>query len=250
MAAKTKTSKIRLGILMWLLGMLGVVSIVLLLPSLLAGHPLPIPMWQLSLIQTLQGGILVAISVYIGVSLAPKVGLHSPALENVVVSRPFLAPLQPQLLPSLIGGITVGLILIFASYVTPQELIVASLNLSLKRIMAEILYGGITEEIMMRWGIMTLLLWLFWRFIQRNQNSPSPSLIWTAIIVSSLFFAIGHLPAALSLVGHLTPHIITYVIMANTFSGIVFGLLYQRIGLESAMLAHVLAHIINDLMRS
>ena len=36
-------------------------------------------------------------------------------------------------------------------------------------LVVKLLYGGITEELMVRWGVMTLLLWLGWRLLQRGR---------------------------------------------------------------------------------
>ena len=57
----------------------------------------------------------------------------------------------------------------------------------------------------------------------------------------------GHLPAAHVFAGHLTVSIISYVLVGNTLAGIMFGYLYKRFGLESAMMAHGLAHLIADI---
>jgi membrane protease YdiL (CAAX protease family) len=66
-----------------------------------------------------------------------------------------------------------------------------------------------------------------------------------AIVVSALVFAAGHLPAASILVGSLTAPIVAYVLMANTLFGIAFGWLYWRYGLEAAIVAHALTHVVN-----
>ena len=241
---------LRLSVVIWLFGMLGVLPLILSLPSMLAGHQLPVSILVFSFIQLLQSSILVAIAAFIGAKLAPKVGLHSPVLETLTNRQPLMMALRPQIVPGFIGGLVVGVLLIGMSYITPHELIIAAstnLNPWLK-VITEVLYGGVTEEILLRWGIMTLLLWLLWRFIQRNQQSPSSTLIWTAIMGSSLFFAMGHLPAALNLAGYLTPNIVAYVITGNALGGIVFGFLYQRFGLESAIIAHAGAHIFADVV--
>jgi membrane protease YdiL (CAAX protease family) len=62
-----------------------------------------------------------------------------------------------------------------------------------------------------------------------------------------LLFALGHLPAAHVLDGHLTANIVTYIIIGNTLPGIIFGFLYKQYGLEAAMIAHASAHLIKEL---
>ena len=109
-------------------------------------------------------------------------------------------------------------------------------------LLVKLLYGGITEELLMRWGVMTLLLWLLWRLGQRGRGAPAWGLVVVAVVLSALLFALGHLPAAQSLAGVLTPEVVVFVLVGNTAFGLVAGWLYARHGLEAAMVAHVLAH--------
>lgn len=239
--------RMRLGFAIWLLGMIGVVSLLFILPGIISHRPISIPVWAVCLIQMVQSSIMLALAVWIGVSFAHKVNLYSPAIEALVLKKPFFEKLRPQLKPACFAGLLVGVFLIGMGYLTPNELSVVTKesNFVLK-IFTEVLYGGVTEEILLRWGIMTLMLWLLWRFIQRDENHPSARLVWIAIIASSILFALGHLPAAHVLAGYLTLHIVTYVMAGNVIAGIIFGYLYKQFGLESAMIAHALAHLVKD----
>jgi membrane protease YdiL (CAAX protease family) len=49
-------------------------------------------------------------------------------------------------------------------------------------------YGGIVEEILLRWGVMTLLAWAGWRVLQHGKGTPRPAIIWTASIIAALLF--------------------------------------------------------------
>lgn len=74
--------RLRLGLLLWLAGMLGVVVITAtVLPQLLAEVTLPAPLWVISLASLVQSAVLVALTVWAGVALAPAVGLRAPAFE-------------------------------------------------------------------------------------------------------------------------------------------------------------------------
>lgn len=252
-AAWGKASQIinskRLAWTLWLLGMLGVIPLVLLLPSILPPNKLTMPMWLLSLVQFLQSGILVAGCVLIGVKLAPKIDLHAPGLENLVSNRSFFLAFQPQVRPGLIGAVLVGMLLCFMYYFIPPDLSSTPLNHpTLLMLVVKVLYGGITEEIIARWGVMTFILWSCWHFIQRNQASPSRVFVWVAILFSSLLFAVGHLPVAFRLVEHLSFYMVSFILFGNLVAGGIFGYLYQRVGLESAIIAHAGAHIIASLV--
>jgi len=242
-------ARIRFGFTMWLIGMVGVVTLLLILPPMLRNQPISFPIWAVCLIQLVQSGIILALSVWIGVTFAHKVNLYAPCIEAFVVKKSCLKKLRPQLNSACLAGLIVGIFLIGMSFVTPQELSVTTTDININplyKLLTGILYGGITEEILLRWGVMTFILWLLWRFIQHKKNTPSSKLVWVAIIASSLLFSLAHLPAAHVMTGQLTLSIFFYVMAGNTVAGMMFGFLYQRFGLESAMIAHALAHLVAD----
>lgn len=230
--------------------MIGTASMLFTLPSLLVNHPSKLPISVLLGIQLLQSGVLLAAAVWVGTAVASKMGLNAPGMEALAQGDSLFSALRPQALPGLKGGVVIGLLLVCMHFMTPSELMssaIVTINPMLK-ILTEVLYGGITEEILLRWGTMTLLVWLLWRLFQRNQKKPTPCLIWIAIIGSALLFALGHLPAARLLAGHLTVPIVAYVMTGNLLAGVAFGFLYKRFGLESAMIAHAGAHLLADVM--
>jgi hypothetical protein len=76
----TRMPRLRLSLLLWLAGMLGVVVItVTFLPQLLGEVTLPAPLWVISLASFAQSALLVALVVFTGVALAPKVGTQPMA---------------------------------------------------------------------------------------------------------------------------------------------------------------------------
>jgi membrane protease YdiL (CAAX protease family) len=245
------TQNLRLSLLLWGAGMSGVVAIsILVLPQLLSllpeklGREAPAaPIWVLCLASVVQSGALLALAVWAGSTLAPRIGFSSPFFEAIAARRPALPMLRPQLLPGMVGGAFGGLLLVCFGTFPPDELRAAQKVLDLPLI-ARVLYGGITEEILLRWGLLTLLVWLPWRFWQARGASPQKSLVWLAIVVSAIAFGAGHLPAAGWLVGALTPTIVVWVIGANALFGVLAGYLFWRRGLESAMTAHAVAHIV------
>lgn len=239
--------RLRLGLLLWLAGMLGVVVItVMVLPQLLRELPLPAPLWVLSLASLAQSALLVALAVWAGVAHAPKVGLRAPAFEAAVTARPIAPALRPQLLPGLMAGVLGGMLLFAISRHAPAALVEAQERFNLP-LLARMLYGGITEELLLRWGLMTVLVWLAWRFLQHRRDAPRAGYVWLAIGVSALLFGAGHLPAASALIGALDVNVVVFVIGANAAFGVLFGYLFWRDGLESAMIAHAVAHLVNYL---
>lgn len=241
-------SRFRLGLVLWLAGMLGVVVITTtVLPQLLAATVLPAPMWVISLAGLAQSALLVALATWAGVALAPAVGLRAPAFEAGVAGRLIAPALKPQLLPGIIAGLLGGLLLLAVNRNAPAALAAVQERFS-PPFLARVLYGGITEELLLRWGLMTALVWLAWRFLQHRRGEPRAAYFWLAIAVSAFLFGAGHLPAASALLGTLETNVVAFVIGVNAAFGFGFGYLFWRFGLESAMIAHALAHVVNYLV--
>jgi membrane protease YdiL (CAAX protease family) len=57
-------------------------------------------------------------------------------------------------------------------------------------------------------------------------------------------FGVGHLPAAAALVGALTRGVVVFIVAANSVFGVLFGYLYWKRGLETAIIAHATAHVV------
>jgi hypothetical protein len=234
----------RLGALLWGAGMLGVVAnAVLLIPPLARGLDLPVPMEAIVLASIAQTGALLAVAVWAGVVLGWRVGLRAPASEALSGGDPAgaVAALGRQLPAGILGGIAVGVLLLGAWAIAPAPL---QNDPSGTPFAVRVLYGGITEEVLIRWGLMTLLVWAGWRLIQGREGRPSAALAWAGIGLSAVAFAALHLPYASVLAGSLSADVVAYVLVFNTVAGLVFGYLYWRWGLEAAIVAHALAHVL------
>ncbi|MFP1678239.1 CPBP family intramembrane glutamic endopeptidase [Alloalcanivorax sp. C16-2] len=238
--------RLKLGLLLFLAGMLGVgVLSITVLPQVLGDASLPVPSWLVLVASITQSGVLVALVVWAGTSLAPKVGLGAPAFEAAVNNQSVAAALRPQLPPGILGGLLGGLGLFAVGGYAPAEITDMDQPFTVP-LLARVLYGGITEELLLRWGLMTLLVWMAWRLLQRRIGTPKIIYIWLAIVVSALLFGAGHLPAAAAQVEMLTTDVTMFIVGANTVFGILFGYLFWRYGLETAMIAHALAHVVSS----
>lgn len=235
---KTLPFKARLFGVLWLAGLPGILSLVLLpLPMELPGSPVLIKGLML-----IQPTILLSLAVLAGVQLAPKVGLAAPGAEELAAGRSGYRTIIPQLLPGLLGGLGNGLLLIGISILSRSLLPPEFLTAAPTPLPIRFLYGGITEEILMRWGVMTFLLWLGWRFGQQRRGTPALGWVATAIGLSALLFAIAHLPVLVAQGLSLTPLLVGYILVQNSLFALVAGYLYWRYGLESAMVAHIVVH--------
>lgn len=237
--------RLRLGILLWSAGTLGAVTVAVgVLPPISAKMPLPGPLWLIMLASVFQSALLVALAVWGGTALAPAVGLRAPGFEAAAIRRPIMPVLKPQILPGFIGGVLGGLLL-FASLLLSPPAIAAVQDQFNPPLYARVLYGGITEEVLLRWGLMTAFTWLAWRFFQGKRGAVNPGLIWLAIAMSALLFGVGHLPVASYLIGSLNAPVVLFVVGLNATFGLLFGWLFWRRGLESAMVAHAVTHVVS-----
>jgi hypothetical protein len=197
--------------------------------------------------------ILLAIAVSVGTLLAHRVGLRSLVAEKVRGGAAIWPQLRPHLPLAFVAGILFSIaVLGLDALINPfagTELAGASpagefatTGALLSQLMLGLLYGGIVEELLLRWGVMALLVWLGWRIAQRGQGAPRPALVWAAIVLAAVLFGIGHLPALAGMVT-LTPLIIFRTVLLNALGGLLFGWLFWRRNLETAMVAHAAGHV-------
>jgi hypothetical protein len=203
--------KTRLFVILWLAGLAGVISFLLIdLNALIAilpippGTEMPLSIPALKLLTVIQQAIILAVAVLVGVVLASKVGLSSPVAESAASGGNSISAFKPQIIPGIVGGLTggVSLVLIAAAlkpFLSPEVLARLGEYGKILPLPVRLLYGGIIEELLLRWGLMTLLVWAAWRLFQKGQGRPKPAFFVGAILISSLLFAIGHLPVAFML---------------------------------------------------
>lgn len=240
---------IRFSLILWLLGMAGVFSLLGIgLPSGVTTD-LPLSLWEIKALVLIQPTILLSLAVVVGTTLAEKVGLEAPLIRAIANRNPWQPALVPQLLPGLLGGLLGGLLLTLvqwaAIWILPSAFISRAQALgSHTAVISRLLYGGVTEEILLRWGLMTLLAWGIWRLFGRHQLRPGAGVFVGAIVISAVLFGWGHVPLALTLGVPITPVVLAYLILGNAMFGLIAGVLYWRSGLESAMIAHMIAHLV------
>jgi hypothetical protein len=248
--------KTRLFFILLTAGLAGVFSFLLIdLSALVAFLPVPAGAEVLQitpaikLLSLIQPAILLALAVLAGVALAHRVGLSSPAAEAAASGNPVWPALKPQIVPGIIGGLLGGGAIVAATLMVKPFLSAETVERiaafgRLVPLPTRLLYGGITEELLLRWGLMTLLVWAAWRLLQRREGEPKPAYFVGAIVISSLVFGVGHLPVAYMILPEATFALTLFVIVANSIFGLIAGYLYWKRGLESAMLAHMLTHVL------
>ncbi|WP_171051662.1 CPBP family intramembrane glutamic endopeptidase [Alteribacter natronophilus] len=176
-----------------------------------------------------------------------KTGLTSFTYDWDRRGTPFFSRFLPAVKTGIAGGAAAGLIIVVADIIfrpwVPDELVTGGEFPGLSHVLMAFVYGGIVEELMIRWGMMTVIVWLIWKLFQRKREVPGTAVFWVAIFVSSFFFALGHFGVTAASV-EMTGTVFLRMMLLNGAAGIIFGWLYWKKGLETAMAAHIMAHVV------
>ncbi len=238
--------KLKFGIVIFILGFLGVLSIffsegmVALVPEEVKQK---FTSAQLNMLLMVNPIILLIISTAVGVVLYDKVKLGTAFVSDWVGLSSNFAKKSNFLYTGILLGSCTGVVLFFLSYFLMPYMPASFLEQSTKfepSLITKLGYGGITEEILIRFGMMTFLVWLLYKIT----GKLTPMIYGVGILLSSLLFAAGHLPVLFALSNEFNGLLFMYVILGNTIGGLVYGYLYWKHGLEASILAHMFTHVL------
>ena len=110
---------------------------------------------------------------------------------------------------------------------------------------ASVLYGGVSEEVMTRLFLMSALALAGRKLFFRGADAMPAGALIAANILSALAFAALHLPVTAMTFGGLTPLLVFRCFLLNGAAGLLFGRFFRRYGIQYAMLAHMLFHLVS-----
>lgn len=209
-------------------GIPGILAVVLLVPP-----PHDVPALALAVNPTM----LLILAAVVGPFAAQRMHLRSVILMgDPCVKASLIAALGSGLA---IGGLLTGLDCATApiwrgALPAPQSLCQQN---TLEGLVVGLLYGGVTEELIMRWGLLSIIAVGLSRFIPMRR-----SLAISVALIAALF-ALAHLPAVWLSAPDLTATIIVRTLGLNGIAGLLFGLAFIRVGLEGAILSHMGFHV-------
>src|SRR4030042_3422489 len=216
----------------------------------------PVSFSKMFVAQLTQGVPFIAILIFLGMILMKRIGLSAPILDAVTKGeRKSAAGTLRRVLPiSVVLGVVATLLLIGLSFVL-QPLLVAELGDKAaalritgpqpavwKGFLASF-SGGIAEEIQLRLFFMSLLAWLGSFISRTSEGKPTNAIFWIANILAAILFGVGNLPSITVFVP-LTALVLFRTLLLNAIIGVICGWLYQKRGLESAMISHFSADIV------
>jgi len=196
--------------------------------------------------QLIQSIILFAIAILVGLTLYKRVGFKMPILDGWLEGKEVGNYLKSILGISVGLGVLAGILIIIFSFLFTSASSVlqgAELTVPLWKSFLASFYGGIGEEILFRLFVMTVIVWIFYKIKKTPEGKPTTIGISLAIIITAILFGIGHLPITGSIIA-ITPLVIARAILLNGIGAIIFGWLYWKKGLESAMISHFSADIV------
>ncbi|AGB37777.1 CPBP family intramembrane glutamic endopeptidase [Natronococcus occultus] len=255
-AIRNWNSSARGAIALFALGMLGVIALAVYSVPMLRELPelSTVSTPTLVVLASVNSTLLLAVAVVLGTVTAPRLDLDSHVFAWAAGGTPDWGEIRDSLpLAAALGaGLFVVVAVLDAAFAQFTQLPVDepptdadALRDLVASIPMRLFYGGITEELLLRWGLMAPLVYVLWWGRNRAgtaTEAPSGTIVWAAIAVSSVVFGIGHLPALASTIGLTTPLIVRTVLL-NAIVGVVLGWLFWRRSLETAMIAHAAFHV-------
>ena len=238
-----------------LLGLPGIVALVgyiyFTTPPSAVPSGLSLPL--LAVVSAVNPLLLLGVACLLGAYAAPRVGLRSYVIEGTGTDEDIWQRLRQEVGLAVGIGIGGGVLIVvldaalipFVAQDLPQSVIGATRPTVLTVLgyaPVRFLYGGITEELMLRFGLMSVLVFVGWRITGRRTDGPGPAIVWAAIVIAAVLFGLGHLPALAQAVT-LTPVLVVRTVLLNAVAGVIFGWLYWRRSLEAAMVAHASFHV-------
>lgn len=232
-----------------LLTIMGLVGVASLLLSDLPLDSLPkevreaIPHQTLRMIILINPALLVVLTTLLGTFLYDKVKLSVPLLEKLLdKAEQDTFSIRSVLLNGVIFGLAAGTLIVLTGIYFKSHLPAVlndATNSEQLHIATRLLYGGVSEELLTRFGLMSFFAWMIFKVTKKLNSFTYIS----AIILSAVLFALGHLPLVLQLVPDPDRITYTYVIAGNSVGGLIFGYAYWKSGLECAFIAHAFAHL-------
>ncbi len=184
--------------------------------------------------------ILFLISIFTGLYLGKKVGLETPFLSSVFEKRKLPSDAGNTMKMVISLGLLAGIIIfildrfIFSIYLEPLTDMIASPPLW-ERILY-VLYVGLVEELVLRFFLMTLLVWISWKIKKKADGFPTSTGIWFAILIVSFIYGLG---IVLSTSMEIDNSGTLRIMIWNGITGMIFGWIYWKKGLEASIIANM-----------
>ncbi len=199
------------------------------------GHEVPSNMRLVMFASVVQTAVLISLLAALGTALAPGAGLSAPWFEALSRGTATISGALEQAVQALIWGgpATVLFLVLYYGFFRPRladdaiRSTESRLEMGFLRVL---LQGGVIEEILFRWGIMTVLAWA-----ALAVGMPMAPAMWVAILIAGLLFGLGHLPGAVAQGATLDRTVVSTAIVLNMIVAVACGWLFWKHGLLAAI---------------
>lgn len=189
---------------------------------------------NLVLVVLAQAAVLYGFILFFGIRLSEKLDFK-------------IIPDHPFVLLSIASGAAIGLLMVLLDRWLFQINLSLLLNyakeISVWQAVLASFYGALNEEVLVRLFLVSFFAWAITRVLKLKKST---SIIFS-ILLCALLFGVGHLPMLYKILGTPSNLDILRILFLNGIGGIVFGLLYWRYGLLSAILSHFVADLVIQL---
>ena len=218
---------------------------------------------QIVLLMMIQVGVVGLVASGAGLWLASKIGLGAPYLETWIYGQPLSwkerpAPVTSIVWPATFWAIVTALVAFSIDAVfyhglgetLPAPEIHARIDVAPWRGLLASFFAPIAEEVLHRLFLLSLLAWILIKLFRlRSQGRGWWAAMWTANLLSALFFSWVHLGNEELYTAEITTPIMIRTLLIIVGPGLAFGYLYFKRGLEAAMLCHFLIDVIVHFIR-
>ncbi|SMG46835.1 CAAX protease self-immunity [Arenibacter troitsensis] len=183
--------------------------------------------------------VLGTILIFIGLWVSSRANLGAPLLVSFFSKQPTHKTFHWKALLLSMFLATIVVVLLLVAFEVQKEFYPVSHKLTRpsKPFYALVSFSaGISEEIIFRLGLMSLIITVI-QFLKKSEN-PSNKMIWTGIIISAIVFGLVHLPLSKNFVEP-TPFSIGITVIGNLITGSTFGWIFWKRGLLIAILSHI-----------
>lgn len=198
----------------------------------------------LAMVQPLLLGI---VAIYGGHRFAQKVGLRSLINERVEKSESpqierktyGLSESVPFIVLFAVGLalLNIGFDFLFQNWL-PNGLQVTAAHTNIWQGLSSVFYGGLAQEILLRWGVMTTLIYV----ISSKGKELSPMTYIVGFVFTAVLYAFSQ-AGTLTGAGDYTAILWTRHLLLNALDGILYGWLYYKFHFEAAALSHMLTNL-------
>lgn len=202
-----------------------------------------------SLLTVIQPFFLAVLAPLAGHFFTYRLGLKSVVYDYFDSQKVAKAKLKVSLQPALVLGLLYGLMiasfdLIFRPWL--PDIVSQGLQApSLIDLVGSIFYSGVVEEVMLRFGLMTLFLYI----ISFQARRVTKGRVIFTIVFQTVLFMMAYLPNVTTYLD-LTPVVVIRLFVFVGLSNLLFSYLYYRYHIEAAMISHMTSVLVSGLLAS